>query len=105
MNCCVAKGFCILEVAFDEMETLQVLQVTILSSFHMKYNQTLERLCFNAMYAAFWTKTTQCVCDVMTHLQWVEPISGIIKQERQPFQRIDSLGVSSEREPVLDSHP
>ena len=54
MNCCVVKFFCILVVVppFDEMKTLQVLQVTVLSSFHVKYNQTLERFCLNAMFAA-----------------------------------------------------
>ena len=38
MNCCVAKCFCTLEVVppFDEMETLQVLQVTVLT-FRVKY--------------------------------------------------------------------
>ena len=65
---------------FDEMETLQVLQVTVLSSFRMKYNQTLECFCLDAIFAAFWTKTMQCVCDVMMHLQWAEPISRFVKQ-------------------------
>ena len=44
------------------MEPLQALQVTVLSSFHVKYNQTLEH--FDAMFAGFSTKTTQCVCNI-----------------------------------------
>ena len=81
--CCVAKCFCILVVVppFEEIETLQLLQVAILSSLRVKYNQALERFFLGgAMFAAVWTKTKQRVCDVMTHLPPPEPISGIVKQ-------------------------
>ena len=81
--CCVAKCFCILVVVppFEEIETLQLLQVAILSSLRVKYNQALARFFLGgAMFAAVWTKTKQRVCDVMTHLPPPESISGIVKQ-------------------------
>ena len=80
---CVAKCFCILVVVppFEEIETWQLLQVAILSSLRVKYNQALARFFLGgAMFAAVWTKTKQRVCDVMTHLPPPEPISGIVKQ-------------------------
>lgn len=76
------------------MELLQLLQVTVLSSFRVKYIQTLECFCLNAMFAAFLTETMQRVCDVITHLQRGQPTSGIVNQASKRFQGIDSLGNS-----------
>ena len=53
--CCVAKCFSILEVfpPFDVIKALHVLQLALVLSFLVKYNQTLERFCLNAMLETF----------------------------------------------------
>jgi len=56
--CCVVKCFSMLEVfpPFDVIKALHVLQLALVLSFLMKYNQTLERFCLDDMLETFWAK-------------------------------------------------
>jgi len=59
---------------FDEISTLQVLQVALLSSFLVKCNQTFERLHrLGAMFTVdcwlHWTRNATCRHDVI-HAHW-----------------------------------
>ena len=53
--CCVVKCFSMLEVfpPFDVIKALHVLQLAVVLSFLVKYNQTLECFCLNTMLETF----------------------------------------------------
>ena len=55
IGCCVVKCFSMLEVfpSFDVFKTLNVLQIALVSSSLVKYNQILERLCLDAILEIF----------------------------------------------------
>ena len=56
--CCAVKCFSMLEVfpPFDVIKALHVLQLALVLSFLVKYNQTLECFCLDAMLETFWAK-------------------------------------------------
>jgi len=56
--CCVVKCFSMLEVfpPFDVITALRVLQLALVFCFLVKYNQTLERFCLDAMLETFRAK-------------------------------------------------
>jgi len=96
---------------FDEISTLQVLQVALLSSFLVKCNQTFERLYRLSANVYCWLlaaldspRVSYATCVVMSFAP-TGIDKGIICKIGKQFQGIETLGTGSQQEPVFDSHP
>jgi len=61
---------------FDVIKALHVLQLALVLSFLVKYNQTLERFCLDAM-----RQNTKCAHHVIAQMRQTlaEPINGIVR--------------------------
>ena len=112
--CCERKCFCMLVVfpPFDEISTLQVLQVALLSSFLVKCNQTFEHLYhLGAMFTVdcwlHWTRHARCVACVsyemcvMTSFATTGIDKGIVvvnQQAATPFSPASSTEARADAE-------
>ena len=68
---------------FDVIKALHMLQLALVLSFLVKYNQTLERFCLNVILETFWAKRQSNAHDIIAQMRQTlaEPINGIVRQE------------------------
>ena len=82
--CCVVKCFSMLEVfpPLDVIKALHVLQLALVLSFLVKYNQTLERFCLDAMMKKILNQNMKRAHEVIAQMRQMlaEPINGIVRQ-------------------------
>ena len=92
---------------FEEISTLQVPQVALLSSFLVKGNQTFE--CLYRSGAMFtvdrWLHWSRYATRVVTSFASTGIDKGIVCKIGKRFQGIETLGTGSQQEPVFDSQP
>ena len=101
----MSKCFCIFVVfpPLNEISTLQVLQVALLSSVLVKYNQTFERL--SRLGAVFPARYAPTLRNVVTSFGATGIDKGIVCKNGKRFQGIETVGTGSQQEPVFDTHP